>query len=130
MKQANQAARRRALFHEAIEWAEVSVLKARAKGAMDPVVFMLDPQDDYAWALIEPAADAPRVVEFWEEAARRGKMSYVTEGLPKRVAVELLVGVGLSAVAEAIMGPAPAGGYWAIVVAAGGAEVFPMPDLP
>ncbi len=130
MKPASQAARLRILFREAFEWAEVSVLKARAKGAKDPVVFMLDPRDDHAWALIEPAADAHRVVEFWEEATRRGGMSYVTEGLPKRVAVELLVGVGLSEVAEAIMGPAPAGGYWAIVVAAGGAEVFPMPELP
>jgi hypothetical protein len=130
MNQAHQEVRRRAHFHEGFERAEVAFLKARAKGAKDPVVFVLNPRDNYAWTLIEPAADAPRVVEVREEARRRGMSSYVTEGLPKRVAVELLVGVGPSGVAEAIKVPAHAGGYWAIVVTAGGADAFPMPELP
>jgi hypothetical protein len=130
MKEANRDARRRALLREGFERVEVSFLKARARGAEDTVVLLHDPLDDCARTLVVPVEGAHKVAEYCEEARRRGTTTYVTEGMPKKVAVRLLAGVGLSEVAAAILAPAPAGGYWAIVVAAGGAGVFPMPALP
>jgi hypothetical protein len=80
--------------------------------------------------LAEPVQGACKVSEFCGKTRRQGVSPHFTEGLQKRFAIELLVGVGLSEVAEAVVVPAPAGGYWAIVVAEGGAEVFRMPELP
>jgi hypothetical protein len=64
-----------------------------------------------------------------DEGRVRDQTPYLTWGLPTAIAVKDLA-VELPELADAIVAFVPDGGYWAVVLAAGGASMFPMPELP
>src|SRR5690242_9800107 len=103
-----------------------SHLKALLGGATDPAVLLLDLQDESAQAIVETTGRGDEVTAQIAEARRHGCSAVVTWGIPRTLAVALLVDL-FPAVADKLSIPFAEGAYWVAIVAGGSASAAMIP---
>lgn len=126
--QNESAAERDCLLLGSIEKVEMRWVYARSMGAEHPAVLVIDPEDPHGRAILATSGQETQIQSVVDDATRRGMAPVMTWGLPKELAQALVRAAfgGTDSIVDADTGD----GYYAIVVAAGGASVYLMPPVP
>ncbi len=116
-----------------LEDVERNYIEAVELGATEPVVLLLDGRDAHARAVAEAIAEGygqgDQIDTYVAAAVDGGVVPALIWGVPRDLACDLLSGV-VPEVGEELASAPSGTGYLAIVIAAGGYTIAPLPPVP
>ena len=101
---------------------------ARRLGEDDLAVFVLDPSDPSARAILETSGEGEEVDAHLAEGRRRGVRTSITCGISRTLMVDLLA-EPFPEIAASVAVPLDEGSFWVVVVTEGSASAVVLPPV-